>query len=85
MVYRRKIEDLKVVRNGCFVEYRIPENDWLVFRYDADQVAMFVGKPGCQTQEELEQGVRLCLEARLKDNVRPANILDWGDPAKEIL
>lgn len=85
MIYLGKIEDLKVVKNGCFVEYRIPENNWLVFRYDADQVAMFVGKKGCQTQEEFEKGVRLCLEARLKQNVRPANILDWGDPAKEIL
>lgn len=84
MVYNGTIEDLKVVRNGDYVEYRIPDNDHLLWRYNALQTAMFVGKPGCQTQEEFEEGVRLCLQARMP-LVRPANILDWGDPMKELL
>ena len=84
MVYLGKIEDLKVVRNGDYVEYRIPENNWLLWRYNALQASMFVGKPGCQTLEEFNEGIRLCLEARMP-LVRPANILDWGDPSKEVL
>ena len=84
MIFNGKIEDLEIVRNGDYVEYWLPERVHMLWRYNKLQTDSFVGKPGCQTKEEFEEGVRLCLEARIP-LVRPANILDWGDPVKEML
>lgn len=37
-----------------------------IFRVNHLQISMFVGKPGCMTEEEHEHGIELCLKDRFE-------------------
>lgn len=52
----------EVIDGTLYVVYRIPGQEFIVFKYDKALVDSFP-----MTQEEKELGVRLCLEARMKD------------------
>lgn len=57
-----------------FVIYRIPGYDFHLFKYDKALADSFPMK-----DEEKELGIRLCLETRVKNNVRLGSIIEPVD------
>lgn len=61
----------EMIDGRLYLVYRIKGYPFILFKWDVELLDSFP-----MTEEEKELGVRLCLEARLKDNVWFGDILN---------